>query len=273
ELFIEPKLPGSAKVTRLYEDHDKHPGALPFTAATFRDALKRGQNITFMMGHGTETSLGPLSGATGVAMLANATRPNVFITTECFAGRFDYNKQDSAAEEFIKQSVGGVAYIGSTNFGVGFPSFSLIMRKLTECLFAQPTSDKMLTLGACLQTTLRTYSNAKALHTQDNTDRWTQFVTVLLGDPSLRVWTNKPTPVQVDIDRPTCRSAKVTVTTPAGVPVSQAIITAFLPNELLLISPTDSQGHATLVGETCRFAEATLTVSGNAIIPQEIGPR
>ena len=267
ELIVVPELPDHLRLTRLYEDFDDHDGAVELTADSFEKAMEEGHNVTFQMGHGNEKTLGPLLGSSAIEGIDNEARPNILITTECLGGRFDYGSQDSSGEVFVLGESGGVAYLGATHLGIGFPSFSLIMQDLAGVLFSG-NDGGTTRLGSTVTEVLRGYSSEEAMHTEGNVDRWTNLVTVLLGDPTVPVWSKRPRPLELTVDKVgTCEGAEVNVTTRDGAPVANAVVTAFSPDELLLRAITDDEGVARLVVDDCLFEGATITASGPDYVP------
>ncbi len=267
ELIVVPELPSHLQLTRLYEDYQDHEGAVELTAESFEKALEEGHNVTFQMGHGNEKTMGPLHGTSTIEGVDNEPRPNIFITTECLGGRFDYSSSDSSGEVFVLGDTGGVAYLGATHLGIGFPSFSLIMQDLASTLFAGDRAEPTR-LGPEIRDVLRDYSDQDAMHSEANVDRWTNLVTVLLGDPTLPVWSDRPRPLELTVDDVgRCEGAKATVTTRDGVPVSGVRVTAFVRDELYLETRTDDEGVARLVTDGCLFEGALITASGPGYVP------
>ena len=270
ELIVVPELPEHLQLTRLYEDWQDHDDAVELTADSFEKALEEGHNVTFQMGHGNEKTMGPLLGANAIEGVDNDTRPNIFVTTECLGGRFDYGSSDSSGEVFVLGETGGVAYLGSTHLGIGFPSFSLIMQDLAGSLFGDRDGGPTR-LGPTVVDTLRTYSTEEALHTEANVDRWTNLVTVLLGDPTIPVWSARPRPLELAVDPVgRCLGAEVTVTTRDGAPAAGAVVTAYVPGELMMRATTDGEGVARLVADECLFEDAVITASGADYVPVHV---
>ena len=266
EYYVARQIPADVPITKLYGDYEQHPGSEPLSAEGFIDALRAGQSITFMMGHGNESSLGPMD-ISAVMALDNVDRPSIFVTCECSGGHFDDESGDCAGEEFVKGGGGGVAYIGNTDLGIGYPSLSFTMKYLAKCLYDEERTGPAV-LGACHQESLRTYSKAESLHASTHPDRWTQLEITLLGDPTVAVWTAPARTVSVAIDRhDRCDVAEVRVTDEQGAPVADAVATAYVAGAFLYAGVTDASGRATLVGEDCAFADAPIMVTGPNVRP------
>ena len=266
ELIVVPQLPEHLRLTRLYEDWEDHEHAEELTMDGWVDALTEGHAITYHMGHGNELTMGPVVGAENVAEIPNGERPNVLITCECLGGRFTYDGQDSSGEEYVKGGTGGVVYMGSTHLGIGFPSFSLIMQELATDMFAEHAEP--LRMGSCVRDVMRRYSDDEALHTEANVDRWQQLVTVVLGDPSVQLWSDIPELVYLNVEVSE-DEVDVAVTDRAGEAVEGAQVTAYLPGEFLLSQTTGNGGHAFFEGDEDDFGEAVFTVTGRDLIPAE----
>ncbi len=265
EMYIAPHLPEGLEVTRLYEDAENYEGAELLTADSYIETMEDGQNLIFQMGHGNEETMGPLWTIDEVNDIHNPSRPTILVTTECLGGRFDYSMHDTSGEEFVHGNEGGVAYIGHSNLGIGFPSFSLVMKDMASSMYAD--GDEPNRLGEVLAAAMRGYSDHENLHTEAHPDRWNQFVITLLGDPALTFFTEAPIVVEMAVETLGKRGARVTVTDLSGDAVEGAVVTAHLPGEFLHIEHTDSAGQATLAGEDKSFQDAQFTVSGRGLIP------
>lgn len=269
EGYVKPGLPEHLELTRLYSDYEQRPGALDYTAEGFLAALAAGQSIAFNMGHGAETTMGPLGSNAQVDSIDNAACPSIYVTCECLGGRFDYADTDSSGEHFVLGPTGGVAYLGSTNLGVGYPSIALIMQQLVRALYDETaTGLPDSRLGPAMQWALRSYViRPEALHTLGHPDRWSQLVWVMLGDPAIRVWTDTARLVTVEVtDQQDCEWATLQVTS-GGAPVAGATVTAYVPGELLLIGHTGASGEVALASGGCTLTGATVTVTGANVIP------
>lgn len=269
EGYLVPEMPEHLELTRLYSDYEQRPGSEDFTAPSMLAALAAGQSITFMMGHGNETSMGALDGLAEVAGIDNGSCPSIFVTCECLGGRFDWADSDTSGETFVLGPSGGVAYLGSTNLGVGYPSLTLVMQQLVRALY-DPRPEPAR-LGVALQGALRGYSQQHWLHERGNMDRWTQFVTVLLGDPSTVVWTGPARTSQIQkVDGDGCQWATFQVTDAGGAAVPQATVTAYAADRVLLVAHTDEQGEGSLAGDGCLLEGVVITATGRDLVPSSL---
>jgi len=268
EYFVVPNLPDHLTLDRLYEDYEnwEEEGAGELTAENWTEALADGHAITFHMGHGNEETLGPLQFPFQFEELDNYTRPTVLITCECSGGRFIYENDDSSGEKFVQGAAGGVIYMGSTDLGIGFPSYSRIMQQLAADLWAD--DEGPVRMGQAVRGVMRAYDEQDILHTEGHVDRWQQMVTVLLGDPTLPLWTDVPQMTYLDAEVGGA-GVTFTLTDRSDDPVAGATVTAHLSGEYLLMQTTDGSGQATFEGGEDIFADAIFTTTGPNLVPQQ----
>ena len=268
ELFVVPSLPEHLTLDRMYEDYEnwEEEGAAELTAENWTSALAEGHAATFHMGHGNEQTLGPLEWPFQFEELDNYTRPTVLVTCECSGGRFIYEEDDSSGERFVQGSAGGVLYMGSTDLGIGFPSYSRIMRELAADMYV--AGDQPNRMGAAVRNVMRAYDEQDILHTEGHVDRWQQLVTVVLGDPTLPLWTDIPQMNYLDVEVGE-QEITFTLTDRSDAPVTGATVTAHLSGEFLLSQATDSDGRTTFEGGEDAFAEAVFTTTGRNLVPQQ----
>ncbi len=266
ELLVVPELPDHLRLTRLYEDWEEHDGAEELTADAWADAFADGHAVVYQMGHGNEQTVGPLLTVDDVAAIDNAERPSVLVTCECLGGRFDYEESDSSGETFVKGGTGGVIYMGSTHLGIGFPSFSIIMQDLAVSMYER--GDDPVRMGAAVKQVMREYSTEEALHTEDNVDRWTSLVTVVLGDPTVQLYTDIPERTYIDGDADDT-GVTLTVTDRNDGPIEDMLVTAYLSGEFMLMQRTDKAGEVFFEGSAEGFADTVFTASGRNRVPQD----
>jgi hypothetical protein len=266
ELLVVPELPEHLQLTRLYEDWEEHDGAEDLTADSWSEAFADGHAVVYHMGHGNEQTVGPLLTVDDVAAIDNAERPSVLVTCECLGGRFDYEESDSSGETFVKGGTGGVIYMGSTHLGIGFPSFSIIMQDLAVSMYER--LDAPTTMGDAVRQVMREYSTEEALHSEANVDRWTSLVSVVLGDPTLQLYTDIPERTYIDGEADD-GGVTLTVTDRNDEPLTDVLVTAYLSGEYLLMQRTDSRGQVSFEGSAEAFADTLFTATGRNRVPQE----
>ena len=187
----------------------------------------------------------------------------MYITTECNGCEFAYPLVDHVAcESFLLSDGGGVAYLGNTEFGVGVPWLMALYKILFNTLFTSPAT----ALGEAVASAQREYSDPALLARPMLDQRWQQFVLVLMGDPSMRVRTQRPMPLTLETQ--TAQSAAGTLytfqVTSQGIPVPDAAVTVYAPEAFLYTQRTDAQGSATILTPTAP-TETAVRVSATAV--------
>ena len=140
--------------------------------------------------------------------------PIVFFTTSCLSGNFadramgngdnpPQGASDSVAEQLIKNPDGGaVAYVGNTLIGLGPLGGVQFNHSLCRAIFQEGDTilgDAMIKARHTLWQEVATVTVGELVveFTMDldlfpGTEWYTQRSTILLGDPSLRLWTRRP---------------------------------------------------------------------------------
>lgn len=240
--WSEQLLPQSAEYTKLYEqgavncdETQAHSDASELTA------FARGQGLVVHLGHGIESWLSYLD-SSQVMGLANAPYYPVYISCACYAGNFS-GTEDSVGELWLTNPQGGgVAYLGNTSIGIGYPPGQRFIRYFLEGLFDAGRTR----LGDTWVTALNGYPPAPVpIHNDGDCYRYTDFVLVLLGDPGMQLWRGEPGKLAVDVDLQGS-TATVTVTDHAtGQPVAGASVTVTV-QAALTAAVTPANGRVAL---------------------------
>lgn len=242
ENSIVPKLPASVRITRLYDAGCPKAEAVTRSAKAQFDAIESGHGLTLNYGHGMWDWLGALH-LTDLPLFTNSRRPGIYMTTECNGCEFTHPRvAHVACEAFVLGKGGGVAYLGNTEFGVGMPWLMFFYNSLVQRLYSTPA----ITLGQLVADTLAEYSQPEELAKPNSDQRWQQFVTVLMGDPSMVVKTATPRLLLLE-ERGEQGAASGTIhyrVTSAGQPVEGARITLYRPGSFLYVLYTQSDGEA-----------------------------
>jgi hypothetical protein len=188
-------VPDHFEATRLYEN------LANLNRVTFAEGLNQGQNIINHNGHGNINvlSLGSeLWFNSDMDDLINTPRYSLFYTFGCITAAID---EDCIGEHFINNpNGGGFAYCGNTRSGWGVPGSPLegpgpeFDIEFFRCLFDSSQYQVGMTLG-----------NSKIpfipIASQPEGDGsyywWTICTLLLLGDPSLELWTDIPAELMV----------------------------------------------------------------------------
>ncbi len=191
-------VPDYFHATKLYETSDN------LNLITFRDSINYGQNIINHCGHGNYDRLSIGSDMWTISdmdELSNEPRFSLFYTFGCITAAID---MDCIAEHFINNpSGGGFAYCGNTRYGWGIPGQPLrgpgaeFDIEFFRALFDSANYQ----VG-------KTLANSKIPFIPISSDpvgdgpyyRWTMFTLLLLGDPTLELWTDTPTELSVSHD-------------------------------------------------------------------------
>ncbi len=183
-------VPGYFQDTKLYESS----GNLNW--ANFRDGLNQGQNIINHNGHGN-TSLISIGSDFWVNQdmdnLTNGSRSSLFYTFACITAAID---NDCLGEHFINNpNGGGIAYCGNTRYGWGVVGDPLSGPgpELDIEFFRILFDSSVYQVGKAL-------GNSKLPFVPISSDpdglgpyyRWSLYTLLLLGDPTLDLWTNIP---------------------------------------------------------------------------------
>ncbi len=241
---------------RYYEADAEWPGSLPETKNNVLTAMDSGQyGFVNHIGHGfvDVMSVGDSSLVLRDAYnLVNA--PNYFIlnNVNCASAAFDHN---SIIERFITSAGGGaVLSIGSSR--AAFPSVATLFQySLYEAMLDQ----NAMTAGEAMTLSRLPFLGAA----EENTiERWTMLTVVLIGDPTLRLWT--ATPDTLTVTAPASLqigSQQVTVSVErAGAPLADARVCLSKGDDCYVVGTTDAVGQIMLDISLASFGEAVLSV-------------
>ncbi len=223
DAWSEQLLPADASYTKLYEaDAANCHETQAHTPASELAAFAKGQGLVVHLGHGVESMLSYLDEGQ-VDGLANAPYYPVYVSCACYAGNFS-GPSDSVGERWLTNpDGGGVAYLGNTSIGIGYPPGQRFIKFFLEGLFEAGRTR----LGDTWRTALNGYPPAPVpIHDDGDCYRYTDFVLVLLGDPGMQLWRGEPGTLKVDLALQGS-TATVTVTDEAsGVAVEGASVVA-----------------------------------------------
>jgi hypothetical protein len=269
ESWIVPLFSDDWEITRLYESYASYEGSLDNTVSTQLDAFETGHNLILNFGHGVASYIGNLSLA-NLWNLVPSGRPAILATTECSGCDFENEYVDhSACEAYVLSEGGGVAYLGNTHVGIGFPSLSNFYIAFFEEILED---EQQLSLGERVQAIQTSYSTPEALGEEGHPDRWSALVMVLMGDPTMVPW--RATPVAPDVGqvrwyRHDDGAVGCYELTLDGQPVQGATVSWTKADELQIVATSDGDGRACLQVPDGAPKRATLTVSGPDLLPVE----
>jgi hypothetical protein len=261
-------------------------GGEVLTPAKVLDALDDGYLLAYHNGHGDYDALATSIDSDFVATLGNQLAP-VVLSCACQAGNFadvaSTIRSDgwvpqgpgdaSAGELLLKGEGGGVAYVGNTAVGLGPIGGSQFLHAMFEGLFEKglATLGEAFTYGRARMREVELTILGVPMVMTNGSERWTQLVVVLLGDPSLRVWTQGAG--RLDVTHPTeygpgYNEMVIEVRSEAsGQPVQDATVVLSKEGDLLLRAQTDAAGKATFRFVPYGPSELQLGVTGPGLLP------
>jgi hypothetical protein len=275
------KLYATAAARSLYGAGEAEPGAI-------KAALESYIPLVFHNGHGSHRWMTDDINRDFVDNLRNEL-PAVFASCSCLSGNFadvassasspwqpQAPDNDSAGERWVLGEHGGVAYLGNTGTGLGPIGGSQFLHAFFEGLFvaALPTIGEAFNHGRARMRELPYSLSYLSTAMTDDSEWWTHHVLILLGDPSLPVWTLDPLALTLEapaVYGPGWQLLSVTVRA-GGVPRAGVTVTFRKEGDFLVSTVTDASGVATLsfvprgpgtirIGATapdCAFAEAVV---------------
>ncbi|MBN2056972.1 hypothetical protein JW905_18745, partial [bacterium] len=249
-------------VRKLYDDYWNYTGAEENTKEAQIAALDQGYQLVNHFGHGSSQSLGYLHG-TEIDQLANGARTGVYLSCACDSGSF-HKANDGGGERWVlNPGGGGVAFVGNTNIGIGFPSGMVFDEAFLRHLYHLDHER----LGAFVGFGKAEFvAEAGELY---HPHRWTQYVLHLLGDPELPVWTDDPEELAV-VHSPVFFTGAnlfhVDVSDRFG-PVDVAVVTLYQEGHVHLRGLTDPAGRATFEFETVAGGDVSVTVTSRNHVP------
>lgn len=252
-------------IEKLYDDPAEYPDAAPNTLAAELRALEEGKGVVAHLGHGSEGSFAFLD-IDDVAALDHAPRFNVFFSCACFSGNFASTRPATGEQYVLNPAGGGVAYVGNTDIGIGFPSGAMYLAQILRLLLAEDPPR----LGEAFADARTTYvSNGGGTWMDLHADRYTMFVVDLLGDPGLRMWRGLPR--AVSLKAPTRHRPgaplRLAVTDAAGAPVAAATVTVYQPDGFLVVTRTAEDGEVRFARLDATAGVIHVTVSGDDVRP------
>ena len=177
----------SATWVRLYENSPGFPGSLLEDKPVVIDSINAGFSLVHHVGHGyINTMAVGIDGKTLINSdadaLTNGARTFLLYAINCTSAAIDFN---CLAERFILNPNGGaLAVVGSTR--LDFPTTGRsYQNQFYDLVFTQGVTDLGQAVAAAKIPNV-------IFSSQDNTNRWTQFTQIYLGDPSLEFYTENP---------------------------------------------------------------------------------
>jgi len=267
---IEPSLlyvPGDIHVSKLYANYDSFPESNPLNRTAALDSLDAGYHIVSHVGHANRDLLRASKGdylmMPDIDGLTNGLSKGSFLwLLNCSSTAIDF---DCIAETAVNNDEGGsVACFGPTRY-----AFPTTLRNYYWEWFDQLYNEDVREMGVlCAISKVEFATNGQSGF--DNTNRWTQFSMVFLGDPELSLWTERPT--SLSVAHPGSLQVgdsgmTVTVTDPS--PVVGALVCVSGDNGVYAYDTTDGSGEVIFDFVPHETGLLSVTVSADNHLPSE----
>lgn len=244
---------GRWEFTRLYQDHadvdnsDKTGDLAVASKDAIMAAIRAGNNVVSLSSHGSSGYLCYLNTNDLDDVVSD---PAIFYGNACSTNKFDETYGEAISEMALLNSDGSaVGYVGNSRYGwtgdnpieLAFWEEMLDSGRLGEMF----NVCKLVKLG------------------------WQSYSLNLLGDPAIRVWSDRPRQIIVDHaeDAHTGHQTFSVTVTSEGKSVSGALVCVTMPNTLFAIGFTNANGECILAVAPSVEGTMSVTVSGKNLIP------
>ncbi len=249
------KLYATSTACAMYDAEPAEPGAV-------KTALESYVPLVFHNGHGSHRWMTDDIGRDLVDGLQNEL-PSVFASCSCLSGNFadvassasspwepQAPENDSTGERWVLGARGGVAYLGNTGTGLGPIGGSQFLHAFFEGVFDRllPSIGEAFNHGRGRMRELPYSLSYLDTVMTDDSEWWTHHVLILLGDPSLPVWTLDPTALTIEAPSaygPGWQTLSVTVRS-GGAPRANVTVTFRKEGDFEVTTVTDAAGVASV---------------------------
>ncbi|MDH4035875.1 MAG: C25 family cysteine peptidase [Candidatus Krumholzibacteria bacterium] len=236
--FTDPSL----TLTRMYENYEPYPGALPETAVSAIDSIESGYDHVNHIGHGFRFNMsvgaGNIVNADADAMVNPNRFTNLYLLN-CTGVAFTYF---CLGEHFLVNPNGGAVSVVGANESA-YPLLSQpYMNDYYDLLFNQGVTN----IG---ETFVRSREpRTPVAQTGDNGELWTHYIYCMLADPEMPLWTRPVQPLVVNYTGALgLGTTPITVTvSDAGGPVAGARVCLSKDDDDYEVGLTDGAGSVTL---------------------------
>lgn len=239
--------------TRRYEDEADVPAADrtadlgAASKAEILNAIRDGNNVVSLSSHGSD---GYLCYLVTDDIDDVVSHPAIFYGNACLTNKFDTPSGEAFSEWTLLNKDGAAAgYVGNTRFG--WTSDNPIELAFWKEMLNSGRLCEMF--NVCKQVILG----------------WQSYSINLLGDPAMRVWSDRPKQINVTHPSEVCTGSsmfQVTVQS-GGNPVKDALVCATMPGTMFSTDMTNASGIATLTISPSVAGTMQITVSGKNLIP------
>ena len=246
--------PGSYDIATLYEKDGE------WTADELIDSLNAGYHIVNHLGHSVPSTVMKINRDMADTSFTNdGESESYFIVYSqgCYAATFDGTRPgggylpggDCIAEHFTFNEYGAVAFIGNTRSGMyKAQSTNGASQRYDRQFFDALFGEGITAIGQALDDSRR--DNIALVDSAGGTypqgaARWIHYTLVLLGDPSMKIWTVPPDSLQVEHAEAVYvgqDTLEVTVKDEGGSPLDSARVTIWLGDTYYDCDTTGAQG-------------------------------
>jgi hypothetical protein len=262
---VMPDVPPEVHTSRLYQRDDVFPGSFPLDRTSALDSLNVGYNIVSHVAHGNKdilrVSRNNYIRLQDVDNLSNGQDKSGFVwMLNCTTAAIEF---DCIGEHFMNDPDGGA----SSLFG---PTSFCVPRRVRyyyfdwfDYFYLQGTTRAGVVCAMCKVPHV-------PMSVYNNDERWTQFSFLYLGDPEMRLWTDRPEPLTVLHDASiTLGPADIAVTVSDPAAVDSALVCIMKDGEVYERGLTDPSGQLTLSVTPETTGAMTITVTAKDHLPYE----
>jgi len=232
------------------------------------------QGLTFYNYRGSSCSSTDWNGSFhsyDVQYLNNSKKLGIWTVLSCSSGNFDNNT--CTGEELLRhgQSTpnnpkGAVAFIGSQ----AYTSY-LFNNPLDKGFYHAWTDSGISILGAALLSgKIYAWNNSPGISQAKRESGMKEYT--ILGDPSLQVWTDVPTGIDVSASQwvvatGTQTPIEISVASASSTPIPSALVCLWMGDDVYTYGYTDASGTVTLTVDPVSEGNISVTVTGYNRIP------
>jgi hypothetical protein len=245
----------------------------PSSTAT-RDSFSHGFNFCHGAAHGDEYGWYYQSGSvvfvsSQISGLTNGTKYTIVNAIACYSGDFDEITCCFAESLLTKYPSGAVATMMNTRYGWGDPPGFGPSELLDIKFYAHFAKRDEFIIGKAHFKAKDSYRNNII---SDTIWAYCGYELTLLGDPAMPMWENSP--ITMTVEHPaqiplTTYDVEVTVKTANNLPVQNALVCLYKPNEVHVKGYTNSQGKVTLTVSPQTLGDMYITVTAKDYLPYE----
>jgi len=169
------------------------------STSTFLNAINNGAGFSHYSAHGNEYGCSDFVTINDLSNMTNGDKLGIHNAISCFTGAIDeVSGGDCFAEELVNRVGGGaVASIMNTRYGWGYPPEMGPSENIDVSFYHYIFQDSILTLGEAHALSLADWVPVAYAEQDTGVYRWSIYELWIFGDPSLEVWTDEPTNINV----------------------------------------------------------------------------